>query len=63
LRHDRICCITQPENIPSVRLAKRLGMRFTEAIEVRADDNASSLTAVIYESRTRSPVPRGNMRP
>ncbi|MDQ1433347.1 MAG: hypothetical protein QOF59_163 [Actinomycetota bacterium] len=63
LRHDRICCITQPENIRSVRLAERLGMRFTEAIEVRADDNASSLTAVIYESRTRSPVPRENMRP
>jgi RimJ/RimL family protein N-acetyltransferase len=58
LRHDRICCITQPENVRSVRLAERLGMSFTEAVDVRTDENAASLTAVIYESRAdgRRPV-------
>ncbi|MDQ1383639.1 MAG: Acetyltransferase domain, partial [Actinomycetota bacterium] len=58
LRYDRICCITQPENVRSVRLAERLGMSFTEAVDVRTDENAASLTAVIYESRAdgRRPV-------
>ncbi|MCU1468337.1 MAG: N-acetyltransferase [Actinomycetia bacterium] len=55
LRYDRICCITQPENVRSVRLAERLGMTFAEAVDVRTDDDASHLTAVIYESRIDDP--------
>jgi hypothetical protein len=33
-------------------------MTFTEAVDVRTDDNATSLTAVVYESRAdgRRPV-------
>ena len=63
LRYDRICCITQPENVRSVRLAERLGMSFTEAVDVRTDDDTASLTAVIYESRSKSPATRESMRP
>jgi RimJ/RimL family protein N-acetyltransferase len=51
LRHDRVCCITQPENVRSVRVAERLGMSLTETVDVRTEDDAASLTAVIYESR------------
>jgi RimJ/RimL family protein N-acetyltransferase len=51
LRHDRVCCITQPENVRSVRVAERLGMSLVETVDVRTEDDAATLAAVIYESR------------
>jgi RimJ/RimL family protein N-acetyltransferase len=61
LRCDRICCITQPENVRSVRVAQHLGMRFTEAVDVRAAENDVTLTAVIYESRSDITPTRDSM--
>jgi RimJ/RimL family protein N-acetyltransferase len=51
LRHDRVCCITQPENVRSVRVAQRLGMNFVETVAVRTESDDAPLAAVIYESR------------
>jgi ribosomal-protein-alanine N-acetyltransferase len=50
LDYDRIACITQPENVRSVRVAQRLGMSLTETVVVGVADRDTTLTAVIYET-------------
>jgi RimJ/RimL family protein N-acetyltransferase len=46
----RVCCITQPENVRSVRVAQRLGMRWTAEIDVQPhDEHVSPVLAAIYE--------------
>jgi RimJ/RimL family protein N-acetyltransferase len=50
LGYDRIVCITQPENVRSVRVAQRLGMRLAETVVVRVAESDATLTAVIYET-------------
>ena len=47
-----VCCITQPENVRSVRVAERLGMTRTVEIDVQPhDEHVRPVTAAIYEIR------------
>ena len=49
----RVGCVTQPENVRSVRVAERLGMRMVGEVGVPPDDRASGVTAVVYEMDAR----------
>jgi RimJ/RimL family protein N-acetyltransferase len=49
MRLDRVCCITQSENVRSTRVADRLGMSLTRTVNVPPDERIGALTAVVYE--------------
>ena len=46
---DRVCCVTQSENVRSTRVAERLGMRLARTVLVPPDEQTGAVTAVVYE--------------